>query len=535
MKISVVLPAYNESKRLLEAVETVKEYLENTDYDYELIIAEDGSTDGTEKVAADLSEKNSSVQHLHSEERLGRGKALRKAFEYSEGEVIAYMDVDLSTHIKHLRELIDSIAVEGYDIATGSRLMKESKTERPAKRDIASKGYNFLIRLLLGSKLKDHQCGFKAFKRDVILELANEVSDNHWFWDTEVLVLAQRRGYRVKEFPVEWEHGGDTKVSMGKDVAYMGSQILRLWGEGAKSSRKFFAFSILLAVGILVSLIWYVGASEVLANLYRADLRFIGLASLIYMFSFLIRGERYRYIMSRLGGRVPLLFSSESVAVSQTMNVVTPVRVGDVARAYVFKIRDVAFKNSFSGLAVERIFDLIAILLIAFTAIATIGNQQFFSTSSSSMPFYALLLLALVFAVVIIFSRMENVLGKILKDAGDVIKTRASVLILLTSIAIWIVDIVVCYLILLSFGVNEFPLVVLAVTIANIAKIIPITPGGIGTYEVVMTGIFVALGVNEGLAVTTSILDHALKNILTLILGFAALAVLNIRVKDLRR
>ncbi|MFO7966445.1 MAG: flippase-like domain-containing protein [Archaeoglobaceae archaeon] len=535
MKISVILPAYNEAKRLPEAVDSVKKYLEDTGYNYEVVIAEDGSTDGTDKIATELSQEDSRVQHLHSKERLGRGKALRKSFESAEGEIVAYMDVDLSTHMKHLKELIDSIAVEGHDIATGSRLMKGSRTERPAKRDVASKGYNFLIRLLLGSKLHDHQCGFKAFKKDVIMELAGDVDDNHWFWDTEVLVLAQRRGYRVKEFPVEWEHGGETKVSLGKDVAYMGSQILRLWGEGAKSSRKFFVFSILLAAGILAALIWYIGASQVLNNLYRADLRFIGLASLIYAFSFLIRGERYRYIMSRLGERVPLLFSSESVAISQTMNVVTPVRIGDVARAYVFKIRDVPFTTSFSGIAVERIFDLIAILLIAFTAIVTMGNQQFFSTSSSSIPFYALLLLILIFAVVILFSRMENVLGKILKDAGDIIKTKGSVVILLTSTAIWIVDIIVCYLIMLSFGVDVFPVVVLAVTIANIAKIIPITPGGIGTYEVVMTGIFVTLGVDQGLSLTVSILDHALKNILTLVLGFAALAVLNIRVKDLRR
>ncbi len=535
MKISVVLPAYNEAQKLPEAVDSVKKHLEGTGYDYEVIIAEDGSSDGTDEVAAQLSQKDSRVQHLHSKERLGRGKALRKAFESAEGEIVGYMDVDLSTDLKHLKELVDSIAVEGFDIATGSRLMKESKKQRPAKREFASKGYNFLIKLLLGSKLHDHQCGFKAFKKETILELSKDIKDNHWFWDTEVLILAQRRGYKIKEFPVEWEHGGDTKVSLSKDVAYMGSQILRLWGEGAKSSRKFFAFSILLAAGILGALVWYVGASEVLDNLYRADLRLIGLASVLYAFSFLIRGERYRYIMTKLKQRVPLLFSSESVAISQTMNVVTPVRIGDVARAYVFKIRDVPFTTSFSGIAVERIFDLIAILLIAFTAIATIGNQQFFSTSSSSIPFYALLLLALIFAVVIIFSRMENVLGEILKDARDVIKTRGSMIILLTSVTIWMVDIIVCYLIMLSFGVDVFPVVVLAVTIANIAKIIPITPGGIGTYEVVMTGIFATLGVNQGLALTVSLLDHALKNILTLALGFAALAILNIRVKDLRR
>lgn len=168
--------------------------------------------------------------HLHSDERLGRGRALNRAFKASHGEILGYIDVDLATDMKHLRELVQYIR-DGYDFATGSRMLPESNVKRPFKRGFASKGFNFLTRLLLGSKLHDHQCGFKSFKREALFKLLDEVKDAHWFWDTELFVRAQRAGYKVREFPVEWRHGGATKVDLIKDIFGMGSQILRLWYE----------------------------------------------------------------------------------------------------------------------------------------------------------------------------------------------------------------------------------------------------------------------------------------------------------------
>ncbi|MFO7966450.1 MAG: glycosyltransferase family 2 protein [Archaeoglobaceae archaeon] len=225
-QVSVVLPVYNEADKLENTINTLREYLDRLNYSYEVIIAEDGSTDGTDKVASKIAMKDNKIKHYHFDFRLGKGEAILRAFKNSESEILVHMDVDLSTHMKHLKELIDSIAVEGYDIATGSRLMKGSRTERPAKRDVASKGYNFLIRLLLGSKLHDHQCGFKAFKKDVIMELSKDIKDNHWFWDTEVLVLAQRRGYKAKEFPVEWSQDESSKVKLKTDSIYMLRKLL---------------------------------------------------------------------------------------------------------------------------------------------------------------------------------------------------------------------------------------------------------------------------------------------------------------------
>ena len=229
MKVSIVLPAYNEAERVERAVEEVRKELSSyyAGDEFEIIIAEDGSRDGTDRIAAELAERYENVRHIHSDERLGRGRALKNAFKEAKGEILAYLDVDLSTDLKHLKELIQAIE-GGYDFVTGSRLMQGSRTERPLKRDFASKAYNFLVRLFLGSKLHDHQCGFKAFRRGALFEVMEKAKDTHWFWDTEVLVLAQRMGYRVGEIPVRWVGRGETKVR-AKDSFYMLLSILKFW------------------------------------------------------------------------------------------------------------------------------------------------------------------------------------------------------------------------------------------------------------------------------------------------------------------
>ena len=229
VKVSVVLPAHNEADMLEKAVTEITKVLGEYAGTYEIIIAEDGSTDGTDKKADELSEKLPFVKHIHSEKRLGRGKALKNAFHQSNGEILVYMDVDLATDVRQLKELIDSVDKEGYDFATGSRMLPESNVERSGTRDLASKTYNFMVRVVLGSKVKDHQCGFKAFRREPLLQLLDEVAADHWFWDTELLVRAHRRGYRIKEIPVLWKSGRKTKVRLLHDSLYMGWQIFSLW------------------------------------------------------------------------------------------------------------------------------------------------------------------------------------------------------------------------------------------------------------------------------------------------------------------
>ena len=228
-QISVVLPAYNEVDYLQPAVAQTIQTLSGFTDSYEVIIAEDGSTDGTAQLAEEIAQKNPFVRHIHREKRLGRGTALNNAFKQSNGQVLVYMDLDLATDLKYLKPLVEAITIEGFDFSTGSRMMAESKAERTFSRSISSKTYNFLVRHMLGSKLRDHQCGFKAFKRDPLIKLLDKVEATHWFWDTEILVRAQRQGYRVKEIAVEWKSGKDTKVNLFKDSWNMFRQIMSLW------------------------------------------------------------------------------------------------------------------------------------------------------------------------------------------------------------------------------------------------------------------------------------------------------------------
>ncbi|HTY51568.1 MAG TPA: dolichyl-phosphate beta-glucosyltransferase [Methanomicrobiales archaeon] len=229
IEISAVIPVFNDRAALRDAIPKSIAALERISPAFELIVAEDGSTDGTPDLVREMARSDPRIRLLHSDERLGRGRALTRAFGEARGTITCYYDVDLATDLRHLGELIGAIR-GGSDIATGSRLLPSSDVTRTGEREVASRGYNTLVRLLLGSRVHDHQCGFKAFNRARVLALLPSVRATHWFWDTEVLVRAERAGYRVTEFPVTWRTGRGTTVRL-KDVFEMGGAILSLWWQ----------------------------------------------------------------------------------------------------------------------------------------------------------------------------------------------------------------------------------------------------------------------------------------------------------------
>lgn len=230
-EVTVIIPAYNENGTIKNTVESTRRMLQGITSSGEIIIAEDGSKDGTREAAEEIARTSLNIRFLSSKERLGRGRALSRAIKEAEGEVICYIDADLATDMSHLAQLIDAIRYEDYDFVTGSRLLPSSDVVRSMTRSLASRGYNTMVRLLLGSKLYDHQCGFKAFKRTSIMRILDSVKDRHWFWDTELLVRGQREGYKIKEIPVKWQQADNTKVRVLNDVFGMGSQLIRLWWD----------------------------------------------------------------------------------------------------------------------------------------------------------------------------------------------------------------------------------------------------------------------------------------------------------------
>jgi glycosyltransferase involved in cell wall biosynthesis len=227
--VTVIIPVFNDLRSLEIAIPRSIELLSHITNGFELIIAEDGSTDGSADLVRQYEQHDTRIHLLHSDERLGRGKALNRAIYEAKGKIVCYYDVDLATDMQHLPELIDSIR-DGADIATGSRLMPKSDIVRSNGREIASRSYNFLVRFFLGSRIYDHQCGFKSFSKAHILPILPSIHSNHWFWDTEILVRTQRNGARVREFPVRWRAGKGTTVKI-KDIFEMGSSILMLWWQ----------------------------------------------------------------------------------------------------------------------------------------------------------------------------------------------------------------------------------------------------------------------------------------------------------------
>src|SRR5829696_5181336 len=213
--VEVVVPVYNEQDALLESIPALCAYLETYfPYRWSVVIADNASTDATLAVAEELAAAyHPHVSVLHLDEK-GRGRALKAAWLASEADVVAYMDVDLSTNLWSFLPLVAPLATGHSDLAIGSRLLKGATVTRQWRRELISRCYNLLIKILFGNHFSDAQCGFKAIKRGVAQELLPQVEDGEWFFDTELLLLAEERGYRISEVPVDWIEDLDSRVDV---------------------------------------------------------------------------------------------------------------------------------------------------------------------------------------------------------------------------------------------------------------------------------------------------------------------------------
>lgn len=231
LTVDIVLPVLNEAYILEESVRTLCMYMEdNLPYHYQIIIADNGSTDGTRRVAAMLTEHFPAVRVVCLPEK-GRGRALKQAWLQSRADIVSYMDIDLSTNLDAFVPMITPLVTGDAAIAVGSRLMEESQTTRGLKRDIISRCYNRLIRWTMRTKFVDAQCGFKAMRRDVAQQLLPHVKDTAWFFDTELLVKAEYEGYTIHEEPVEWIEDTDSRVHIVKTAVEDIKGLSRVRGE----------------------------------------------------------------------------------------------------------------------------------------------------------------------------------------------------------------------------------------------------------------------------------------------------------------
>ncbi len=582
LDVSVALPAYNEADTLPATVDATVTALESMALPngFEVIIAEDGCSDGTPEVAADLAEGDDRVRHLHSPTRLGRGEALRRAVDTAQGEVFVYFDTDLATDLDHLDALIEAISTDEYDVVTGSRMLPDSTADRPLGRALPSRIYNGLVRGLLGSEIRDHQCGFKAFDRAVLSELIEDVEADHWFWDTEILVRAQRSGYRVHELPVQWEPQGDSTVSVPRDAIRMGSQLLGLWWRlrirpTVWRLRGPIALVLTVALGYLV-LTRVTDPQAVVDHMASMNPLLLAAAVAVYLLSWPIRGLRYRDILIGLGFRERAGFLTGAIFISQTGNLLVPARMGDAIRAYIINARrDVPYATGFASLAVERIFDLLTITLLAggvgLGLLLTRGTSTFESIVADPAVGGGATALAVSLGVAVVailgfllllasthiddrylkrirpdpsgkLGRAVDLMSRFLGEVRHVsTNPRSMSRIGVASLLIWSIDVLTAVLVIAAFGtgIDLGTLLVagfLAISVGNLAKVVPLSPGGIGLYEAGFAILLVGLTpIGVDVAIAAAIVDHALKNLVTATGGVIATGALNVSLVTVMR
>ena len=203
MKVLIVIPVYNEEKIIINNLKQLFQYLEENlaDYDYQVVIADNVSTDQTALLVKNLSATLANLEYLYISQKASKGAAVIKAWQkyQNDFDVFCFMDADLATDLEALLPLVKAIEYDGYDLAIGSRYLKDSKVKRTFSRKIFSLTYRLFLKIFLGTKIKDFPCGFKAVNQKIVKEIIPQIKNQTWFFDSEMLYLAEKAGYKIKE------------------------------------------------------------------------------------------------------------------------------------------------------------------------------------------------------------------------------------------------------------------------------------------------------------------------------------------------
>jgi len=227
MNTEVTIPVYNEENDLPKCIKHLTKFLgEQKLFESSIVIADNASTDRTWEIAQELERQYPNVKALHIPKK-GRGLALRTVWSQSKADIVSYMDVDLSTNLKFYPLLIHGISVY-YDLAVGSRLMQASRIKRSLKREVLSRGYNAMIKGMFWNRFSDAQCGFKAVRRDIAHKLLPHIKNNNWFFDCEMMLLAENHGFKIFEVPVEWIDDLDSRARIGPSIVEHSSGLFRM-------------------------------------------------------------------------------------------------------------------------------------------------------------------------------------------------------------------------------------------------------------------------------------------------------------------
>ncbi len=255
--VEITIPVYNEERSLEASVRRLRGFLDSHfPYPARIVVADNASEDRSAEIGARLAVEVPGVEYLRLAQK-GRGRALRAVWSRSRADVVAYMDVDLSTDLAALLPLVAPLVSGHSDLAIGSRLANGSRVVRGPKRELISRSYNRLLHLALRTRVSDAQCGFKAGRREAVQALLPAVEDEAWFFDTELLVLAEHRGLRIHEVPVDWVDDPDSRVAILRTALDDLRGVLRLYGElmrfalvGVGSTGLYLLLFLLLRAGL---------------------------------------------------------------------------------------------------------------------------------------------------------------------------------------------------------------------------------------------------------------------------------------------
>lgn len=225
-KISVFVPIYNESKILKRNIIKIYETLRKISNNFEIFIVDDNSSDNSKELYESLFKKKDNIRYIKYNNGPSRRENLSKSFKLAKGSIISFIDIDLATDLSYTKRLFEEIK-HGADISIGSRYVKGAFIKRTLFRKVISHMYKVFMRYFFNSKIFDHQCGFKAFRKEVILDLVNDMKYDKkfvrgWFWDAELLIRAQKKKYKIVEFPVKWHYGKNTTFNLGRELRMIG-------------------------------------------------------------------------------------------------------------------------------------------------------------------------------------------------------------------------------------------------------------------------------------------------------------------------
>lgn len=301
-QVEVVVPVYNEQAALEPCIRRLHRFLtEQLPFSWRIVVADNASTDETPAIAARLAAELRDVGHLRLEQK-GRGRALRAAWSASDARVVAYMDVDLSTDLRALLPLVAPLLSGHSDVAIGTRLAHGARVVRGPKRELISRSYNAILHTVLRARFSDAQCGFKAVRADALPALLRDVKDDGWFFDTELLVLAQRRGLRIHEVPVDWIDDPDSSVDVvataltdlrGVARLLVASPVVRFMSVGVASTLAYALLFLLLTAPLALA--------AGLANAIALGVTAVGNTAANRRFTFRVRGATDRVRQHALG------------------------------------------------------------------------------------------------------------------------------------------------------------------------------------------------------------------------------------------